>query len=217
MHSNDVPNGPWEKIDVDFFNHNGQKYLTTVDYLPKYPYLVPVKNTNAIYTINHLKDIFSIERVPSELMSDNRPPSNSSDFAAFDQMWNFTYVTSSPNYVQSNGQNERMIQTFKQMLSKCATGKQNLKQVLLQLRATPLSKNLSSPAEILQQWPARTLKDKHLHNQLISRMSKTNSWKDRISSLLFTTKAIEPKTYHHYISNRMYQSNIGMASGNQLQ
>ena len=83
MHSHDVPHGPWEKIGVDFFDYNGQKYLTTADYFSKYPHLVPVKNTNAVHTINHPKDIFSIEGVPSELMSDNGPPFHSSEFTAF--------------------------------------------------------------------------------------------------------------------------------------
>ena len=89
--------GPWEKIGVDFFDNNSQKYLATVDYFSKYPHLIPVMNTNAAHTINHLKDIFSIEGVPSELMSDNGPPFNSSEFAAFAQTWNLTHVTSSPN------------------------------------------------------------------------------------------------------------------------
>ena len=110
MHSHDVPDGQWEKIGVEFFDYNGQMYLITIDYFSKYSHLIPVKNTNAAHTINHLKDIFSIEGVASELMSDNGPPFNSSEFAVFAQTWNFTYVTSAPNYSQSNGQIERMIQ-----------------------------------------------------------------------------------------------------------
>ena len=52
---------------------------------------------------------------------------------------------------------ERMIQTLKQMLSKCARGKQDWKQALLQFRGTPLSNSLPSHAKILCQHPLRTL------------------------------------------------------------
>ena len=151
MHSHDVPNGPCEEIGVDLFEHNGKKCLTIVDYFSKYSHLIPVKNIDAVHTINHLKDIFSIEGVPSELMSDNGPPFKSSEFAAFAQTGNFTHVTCSPNYAKSNGQIGRMTQTPKQMFSKCATGKKDWKQALLHLRATTLSNNLTSLAEILHQ------------------------------------------------------------------
>ena len=54
MHNHDVSDGPWKKIGVDFFDLNGQKYLVTLDYFSKYPHLIPVKNTYAVHTVNHL-------------------------------------------------------------------------------------------------------------------------------------------------------------------
>ena len=82
-HSPDITGGPWGKISMDFFDHDGHKYLATVDYLSTYPYLVTV--TNTVHTINYLKDIFSTEGVPSELMSDNGPPFSRGKFVAFFQ------------------------------------------------------------------------------------------------------------------------------------
>ena len=49
-------------------------------------------NINAVHTISHLKDKFSIEGVSSELMSENEPPFNSNEFPASAQTWNFPHV-----------------------------------------------------------------------------------------------------------------------------
>ena len=54
-----IPDGPWQKLGVDFFDHNGQNYMAVVDYFSKCPYLYEMKNTNAQHTTNHLKKIFS--------------------------------------------------------------------------------------------------------------------------------------------------------------
>ena len=150
-----IPGGPWQKLGVGFFDHNGQKYMAVVDYFSKFPYLREMKSTNFQHTINHLKKIFSIESSPAILMSDNGPPFNSSEFAQFAQKWNFQHVTSSPNYAQSNGQIECPVQTLRQMLSQCATAKQDLQQALLQLRAIPITSDIPSPAELLHYRPAR--------------------------------------------------------------
>ena len=96
MKAHGIPGGPWEKIGIDLFDHNGQKYLATVDYISKYPCIVAVKNTDAQHTNNYLKNVFSTEGVPSELMSDSGPPFISSKFAEFAQTKNLTYMTSSP-------------------------------------------------------------------------------------------------------------------------
>ena len=122
MKPHELPDGPWQKMGVDFFKHNGQKYMAGIDYFSKFPYMCPVRNTNAQHTINHLNDILSIESAPAVLMSDNGPPFNSSEFVEFTQKWNFQYIT----IPQSNGQIEHTIQTLQQMLSQCAIGKARL-------------------------------------------------------------------------------------------
>ena len=83
MNSHDIPDGPWEKIGRDLIDRNGHNYLATLDYFSKYPCLIQVMNTNGVHTINHLKNIFSIQGVSTELMSDNRPSFSSSEFAVF--------------------------------------------------------------------------------------------------------------------------------------
>ena len=42
-----IPDGPWQKLGVDFFDHNVQKYMALVDYFSKFPYLCEMKKPNA--------------------------------------------------------------------------------------------------------------------------------------------------------------------------
>ena len=58
--------------------------------------------------------------VPQIVMTDNGPPFSSKEFAAFANQYRFDHITSSPRYPQSNGFIERMVQTVKQSMRKCA-------------------------------------------------------------------------------------------------
>ena len=95
-----------------------------------------------------MRHIFSIEGAPQTLITDNGPPFNSGAFQQFCQQWNLKHWTSSPNYPHSDGQAERAVQTVKQRLLQCKQDGQNFQQALLELRSTPISKDLPSPAEI---------------------------------------------------------------------
>ena len=78
------------------------------------------------------------------------PPFNSGEFKQFCQQWNLDHITSSPNHPQSDGQAERTVQTVKQKMARCKEDKQDFRQALLQMRTTPISKDLPSPFEILR-------------------------------------------------------------------
>ena len=56
---------------------------------------------------------------------------------------------SSPHYPQSNGFIERMVQTVKQSMKKCAAAGHDPNLAMLVYRATPLTTSLPSPAELL--------------------------------------------------------------------
>ncbi|MCG8623128.1 MAG: hypothetical protein MJE68_14180, partial [Proteobacteria bacterium] len=103
---------------------------------------------------------------PQTLITDNGPPFNSSEFKRFCQEWNLEHHTSSPNYPQSDGQAERMVQTVKQRMARCKQDGQDFKQALLQMRTTPISKDLPSPFEILHGRPGRTINGQTEHTQL---------------------------------------------------
>ena len=153
----EVPDGPWQKIGADFFDFDGKKFLLVIDYFSKFLFVEKVTTTSAQSTINHLCNIFATEGAPHTLITDNEPPFNSGEFRRFCQEWNLEHHTSSPNYPQSDGQAECTVQTVKQRLARCKQDGQDFKQALLQMRTTPISKDLPSPFEILHGRPGRTI------------------------------------------------------------
>ena len=60
-----------------------------------------------------------------------------------------SHITSSPRYPQSNGFIERMVQTVKQCMRKCAAAGHDPNLAMLIYRATPLTTSIPSPAELL--------------------------------------------------------------------
>ena len=177
-----VPDGPWQKIGADFFDFEGKKFLLVIDYFSKFIFVEKVTTTTAQSTINQFRNIFATEGAPQVLITDNGPPFNSSELRRFCQEWNLEHYTSSPNYPQSDGQAERAVQTVKQRMARCKEDGQDFKQALLQMRTTPISKDLPSPFEILHGRPGRTvygqaaqtvLNLRDVKQKLIQRQEKT--------------------------------------------
>ena len=76
-------------------------------------------------------------------MSDNGSQFSSSfPYAAFAKKWNFSHVTSSPHYPQSNGLVERFIQTVKHSLGKAKTSGNDPNMAFLCMRTTPADSNV---------------------------------------------------------------------------
>ena len=50
-----------------------------------------------------MRDHLARYRIPERVMSDNRQPFNSEEFASFVSIYGFKHVTSSPGYSQRNG------------------------------------------------------------------------------------------------------------------
>ena len=117
------------------------------DYFLKFPFLYRAK-TSFWSLRDRLIDLFSIEGYPDEIVSDNRPPFQSKEFAKFVSGLGIKHTTSSPGYPRSNGFIERHIQTVKNMLSK-SSNTQSFQEVLADLRTTRIGMGLPSPAEIL--------------------------------------------------------------------
>ena len=88
-------------------------------------------------------------------MADNTPFA-SKDMPTFAKDWNFNIITSSPHYVQSNGQAERTIQTVKSLLKKAIGSGCDPYVPLLQYRNAQLSDIYKSPAELLCNRPLKT-------------------------------------------------------------
>ena len=147
LQPHDIPEGPWRKLGMDYFNFNGNSYVLICDYFSKFPFLYRAK-TSFWSLRDHLIDLFLIEGYPDEIVSDNGPPFQSKEFAKFLSSLGIKHTTSSPGYPRSNGFIERHIQTVKNMLSK-SSNTWSFQEVLADLRTTRIGMGLPSPAEIL--------------------------------------------------------------------
>ena len=147
LQPHDIPEGPWRKIGMDYFNFDGNSYVLICDYFSKFPFLYRAK-TSFWSLRDHLIDLFSIEGYPDKIVSDNGPPFQSKEFAKFLSGLGIKHTTSSPGYPRSNGFIERHIQMVKNMLSK-SSNTRSFQEVLADLRTTCIGTGLPSPAEIL--------------------------------------------------------------------
>ena len=149
LQPHEIPDGPWQKLGMDFFDLKGKCYILICDYFSKSPFMFSCK-TSWSSLKDCLIDLFSKEGFPKEIISDNDSPFNSEEFADYLSSHSVKHSTSSPHYPQSNGFIERHIQTVKNLLYKAMdAGTQSFQEVPSELRATKIGNDLPSPAEIL--------------------------------------------------------------------
>ena len=149
LQPHEIPDGPWQKLGMDFFDLKGKCYILICDYFSKFPFIFSCKTSWGSLK-DHLIDLFSNEGFPKEIISDNGSPFNSQEFADYLSSHGVKHTTSSPHYPQSNGFIERHIQTVKNLLYKVMdAGTRSFQEVLSELRATKIGNDLPSPAEIL--------------------------------------------------------------------
>ena len=145
----EIPDRPWQKLGMDFFDLKGKCYILICDYFLKFPYIISCKTSWGSLK-DRLIDLFSNEGFLKEIISDNSSPFNSQEFTDYLSLHGVKHTTSSSHYPQSNGFIERHIQTVKNLLYKAMdAGTRSFQEVLSRLRATKIRNDLPSPAEIL--------------------------------------------------------------------
>ena len=72
------------------------------------------------------------------------------------QEYRVNHISSSPHYPQSNGLAEKFVQTVKSLLYKARVEGADLYKVLMIYQNTPLTSNMQSPMQILQNRTARS-------------------------------------------------------------
>ena len=82
---------------MDHFYMNGRLYILICDYFSKFPFLFQVKTTSFANLKYHLEELFSVEGIPNEIMSDNGPPFNGKEFSSYLTGLGIRHTTSSPN------------------------------------------------------------------------------------------------------------------------
>ena len=143
-----IPDRPFQQVSTDIAHINGSDYLVLIDHFSKWLEIFKLRNKTAAAVQNALKLIFSQHGVPERLIGDNQPL-NSKEMHEFAERWNFTIITSSPNYPQSNGAAEKAVQVASNLIKKCQADKSDLNEALLAHRATPIPSLGLSPSQIL--------------------------------------------------------------------
>ena len=153
----EIPDSPWDKIGTDIFHLYGKHYIIVVDYMSKYFDISLMNDCQSSTVIAHTKKMFSKYGIPKIVFSDNGPEFSSAEYKLFSKQWDFQHDTSSPEYPQSNGCVERMIQTVKKCLKKNIRDGDDPYLALLSLRTTPINENFSSPSTIMFGRKLRTI------------------------------------------------------------
>lgn len=107
--------------------------------------------------LGKLKKCFATYGISYTFHSNDGPPFNSNEFAAFAAMYEFEHVTSSLEYPQSNGKVENAVKTSKNLMKKAATTNLDFQLALLDWRNTPTEGMKSSPAQRMFGRRTRTL------------------------------------------------------------
>ena len=145
LHPHERPMPPWVKVGSDIFTIGSNNFLIISDHFSRYPV---VKKLSASATISATKEAFSILGTPREIMSD-KGPQFQREYNEFCEQWNICHTTSSLRYPKSNGFIERQIQYIKPIIKKCIASSGDLHLAMLNVRATPISSSLPSPAELM--------------------------------------------------------------------
>ena len=144
----EIPTFLWTKLATNIFHFESDSYLLLVDYTSRYPTICKLTSMTAQHVIGHLKVILSEYGWPNTIVSDNGPCYKA--FTKTMQEYRVKHITSSPHYSQSNGLAERFVQTVKCLFYKAREEGADLYKALMIYHNMPVTSNLQSPMQILQ-------------------------------------------------------------------
>ena len=117
LHPWTLPTCPWQQLHIDFAGpFLGKSFLIIVDAHSKWPEVIPMMTTTAEKTIAELRRVFSIHGLPEQIVSDNRTQFTSELFQQFLRENGIKHVRSAPHHPSTNGEAERFVQTFKNVM-----------------------------------------------------------------------------------------------------
>ena len=152
-----LPEKPWSRVHVDHaINFLGSNWLVLIDAYSKYPCIHPAASTSTKSTTELLEQDFAHFGYPHTIVSDNATSFSSEEFQSWCRERGITHLTGAPYHPATNGAAERLVQTFKQALSKSSLPpRAALQEFLIQYRRTPRSEGYS-PSELLNGRQIRT-------------------------------------------------------------
>ncbi|KAJ3649934.1 hypothetical protein Zmor_021650 [Zophobas morio] len=198
-----VPSRPWKVLGADLAYYNGKNYLVVQDYYSKYPEIRKLKKLTSLETIEYLKDIFSHHGIPEELRSDNGKQFDSLEFRTFAKDYGFRWVSSSPEFQQSNGQAESAVKLLKTILKK----NEDPFLGMLAYRNTPLSCG-ASPAQLLF---GRQLRDRvpAISRRLVPKLPNHQAIRREM-------EAEKQRQKHHYDRRHRTKDNAELKAGDRV-
>ena len=165
LHSWDFPRRPWQRLHLDYAGpFKGKMWLILIDAYSKWPEVHEMSETTSKATIQQLRKIFAVQGLPELIVTDNGPQFVSEEFKSFCQQRGIQHNTIAPYHPRSNGEAERLVETFKLSINKAdpktTTELENsVLNFLAKYRSTPHTLTNCSPAEMLNQRRLRTTLD----------------------------------------------------------
>ena len=151
LHPWEWPDTPWHRLHVDFAGPvDGNYFFILVDAHSKWLEIFKTKGTATSDVIRCLQHVYATFGLPVSLVSDNGPCFTSNEFKHFMERGGVKHVTTAVFHPSSNGQAERCVQTFKNMLKKSTEPLGvAIDRFLFNYRQTPHATTGVSPAELM--------------------------------------------------------------------
>ena len=150
-----MPDGPWQKVHVDFYGPlpSGEYLLVLIDRYSRYPEVEIVRSTKASVVIPKFDKIFATHGIPFSITTDNGPPFNSEAYRRYLHTLGISYDTATPKWPQGNAEVERFNQPLgRALITAKVEGRiwqQELNRFLLQYRTTPHATTKIAPSDLL--------------------------------------------------------------------
>ena len=145
------PQGPFERVHIDFCELKGSQWLVLQDAYSKWPEVIRMNsNTKSGATIKALRSVFARTGIPVTVVSDNGPQLVSDEIKTFYRRNGINHISVPTYSPKSNGLCERYVGTFKSAIKKmcetCPDVDKNVANFLLMYRNTPHSTTNQTPA-----------------------------------------------------------------------
>ena len=151
----ELPLRPWQRVHIDYAGpFKGKMWLLLIDSFSKWPEVLEMTDTSATATISKLKQIFAAQGLPEQIVSDNGPQFIASEFNDYCSSRGILHTTTAPYHPRSNGEVERLVETFKNSVEKANPVSRKEVQdcvtnFLARYRVTPHSVTGQTPSELL--------------------------------------------------------------------
>ena len=150
LHPWSWPKRPWQRVHIDFAEHQGQHFFVLIDAHSKWPEVIFTRSTTTEKTIDILRSLFASYGLPEEIVSDNGPQFTAEAFTDFLHRNGVKHTRTPPYHPATNGAAERIVQVLKKSLKRNSqlTIQHQLSNLLLSYRSTPHTTTGVSPAEL---------------------------------------------------------------------